>query len=77
MDVVLGEGLGRLEDGRLADAVGEGREALQGIADLHRGETVVVLLGRSTPVAEVLEVSVDGDGFVVTRPARGADRSVG
>jgi len=75
VDVVLDEGLGRPEEGRLADAVGAGREALQGIADLHRGETVVVLLGRSTAVAEVLEVSVDGDGFAVTPWPAGADRS--
>ncbi len=74
--LVLDEGLGQPGDGRLADVVDAGREALQAIADLHRGEAVVVLLGASTPLTEVLEVSVDGDGFVVTPWPGVADRSV-
>jgi hypothetical protein len=77
VDMVLDDNLGQPGDGRLADVVDAGREALQEIADLHRGEAVVVLLGPSTPVTEVLQVSVDGDGFVVTSWPGVADRSVG
>jgi hypothetical protein len=67
VELVLDEDLGRVVDGPLDDLADARREALQAIADLHRGETVVVLLGPSTSGWEVVEVSVDGDGFVVRR----------
>ena len=60
--------------------------ALEGLADVHRGETVLVVLpeaaaaaladaagGRAEAPDEVIEVTVDGDGWSVriwTRCAR-------
>lgn len=47
-------------------------EALQELADLHRGENVVV--GAEGPAGRRVDVSVDGDGTVVDEVSPGASR---
>jgi hypothetical protein len=50
------------------------RNGLAGLADLHRGETVVAVVGQEVlglvaaghPSAQVVEVAVDADGWAVT-----------
>lgn len=52
---------------RALPAGGRGHEALEGVADLHRGETVLVVgdaeLVPVVPAHGVAEVLVDGDGW--------------
>ncbi len=45
------------------DGTAVGRAALEGIADLHRGETVIVLTADDDPAREV---RIDADGWSVT-----------